>query len=209
MIVPPDPANEYGINIRINMGAYGGTVEASMPPHGWALLADLTNDGKCGPADLSWFTQFWLQTAQCLPADLDRNGSVSLTDFGLFSKEWQDVALQRVAPEITYQVSDCSFQPEQMQGMDDLRFSVTVQGNYIYFEDMMVANCCPDELSLEMIVQGNLITIYETEYTPEGCYCICDYPVTATLGPFAPGSYTLEVYEDSGGFIGDVVVTIE
>jgi len=89
MTVPPDPTNEYGENIRINMGVCGGTAEASMPPYDWALLADLTNDGNCGLADLSWFARFWLQTAQCLAADLDRNGSVTLTDFALFSNEWQ------------------------------------------------------------------------------------------------------------------------
>ncbi len=74
---------------------------------------------------------------------------------------------------------------------------------------MMVANCCPDELWLEMTVEDNLITIYENEYLTMGCFCICDYPVAATLGPFEPGTYTLEVYEDYGGFIGSTTVTIE
>jgi parallel beta-helix repeat protein/predicted outer membrane repeat protein len=35
MNVPRDPNNEYGINLRINMGAYGGTCQASLPPLGW------------------------------------------------------------------------------------------------------------------------------------------------------------------------------
>jgi len=35
MSVPRDPDNIYGINLRINMGAYGGTAQASMPPLGW------------------------------------------------------------------------------------------------------------------------------------------------------------------------------
>ena len=35
MSVPRDPNNEYGINLRINMGAYGGTAQASIPPHDW------------------------------------------------------------------------------------------------------------------------------------------------------------------------------
>lgn len=33
--VPRDPDNEYGVNLRINMGAYGGTAQASMAPLGW------------------------------------------------------------------------------------------------------------------------------------------------------------------------------
>jgi len=32
MSVPRDPDNRYGVNMRINMGAFGGTVQASMPP---------------------------------------------------------------------------------------------------------------------------------------------------------------------------------
>jgi len=33
-------------NIRINMGAYGGTAEASISPLAWPLLADMNNDHK-------------------------------------------------------------------------------------------------------------------------------------------------------------------
>jgi parallel beta-helix repeat protein/predicted outer membrane repeat protein len=35
MHVPRDPNNEWSENLRINMGAYGGTSQASMPPLGW------------------------------------------------------------------------------------------------------------------------------------------------------------------------------
>ena len=37
MSVLRDPSNDYGINLRINMGAYGGTCQASMAPPGWFL----------------------------------------------------------------------------------------------------------------------------------------------------------------------------
>ena len=124
-----------------------------------------------------------------------------------------EVTIGQSQPSITYQIDNCNLGAGLMSApsaeSDELRFSVTVQGRYIHFEDMMVANCCPEELGLEMTVEDNLITIYETEYTPGGCWCICDYPVTATLGPFEPGIYTLEVYEDWGGFIGSTTVTIE
>lgn len=35
MSAPRDPTNIYGINLRINMGAYGGNCQASMPPLNW------------------------------------------------------------------------------------------------------------------------------------------------------------------------------
>jgi hypothetical protein len=42
MSVPRDPNNMFGVNLRINMGAYGGTCQASMPPLGWAPPEDIT-----------------------------------------------------------------------------------------------------------------------------------------------------------------------
>jgi hypothetical protein len=53
MAVPRDPDNEWAVNVRINMGAYGGTVQASMPPRGWTLLYDLDNNGTVDSLDLS------------------------------------------------------------------------------------------------------------------------------------------------------------
>jgi hypothetical protein len=114
---------------------------------------------------------------------------------------------------MTFQIDDCNMDEGQSWPVaaesNEPRFSVWVEGRYIHFEDMMIANCCPDELGLEMTVEDSIITIYETEYTPGGCYCICDYPLTATLGPFEPGTYTLEVYEEWSGFIGSTTVVID
>ncbi len=40
MSVPRDPNNIYGINRCINMGAYGGTCQASMPPLNWPPVGE-------------------------------------------------------------------------------------------------------------------------------------------------------------------------
>jgi hypothetical protein len=200
----PNDAN----NIRINMGAYGGTAEASKSPANWRSIADLTNDWLVDINDLGVFVKYWLDTGQCIPSDLNRNQSVNFVDYAVFALQWPGALAAE--PRIEYEITPCniggSSAAEQSR---ETRFTVTVQGRYILFEDMMVANCCPDELWLEITVEDNLITIYENEYTPMGCWCICDYPVTATLGPFEPGTYTLEVYEDWGGFIGSTIVYIE
>jgi hypothetical protein len=114
-------------------------------------------------------------------------------------------------PGITYHIADCDPAASSSRAVGQTgqtRFTVTVEGAYVHFNDMMVANCCPEELGLNMTGEGNIITIHETEYTPGGCWCVCDYPVTATLGPFEPGIYTFEVYEDYGGFIGSTIVTV-
>lgn len=60
LTIPGDPDNAWGQNLRINMGAFGGTVEASMGPHDWALLGDLTNNGIVDHEDLYLQLEYWL-----------------------------------------------------------------------------------------------------------------------------------------------------
>jgi len=86
--IPRDPDNLYGRNLRINMGAYGGTAEASIPPHDWAILGDLTNDWVVDVNDLAVFADYWLDSGDCIPSDLNRNGSVQFDDFAIFAEDW-------------------------------------------------------------------------------------------------------------------------
>ncbi|MBN2019154.1 MAG: hypothetical protein JW749_02890 [Sedimentisphaerales bacterium] len=86
--VPDDPGNEYGVNIRINMGAYGGTTEASMPPYDWALLPDITNDGIVDFVDFAHQADMYTDEDNELPGDLDRNGIVNFSDIALLVEDW-------------------------------------------------------------------------------------------------------------------------
>ncbi|UCF44210.1 MAG: hypothetical protein JSV99_04660, partial [Planctomycetota bacterium] len=192
-------------NVRINMGAYGGTVEASKSPANWALLADLTNDGVVDSIDLGVFVDDWAESGVCVASDLDRSEFVDFADFDVFAQQWSSISAGGASME--YEITACGMKSAAVES-GETRFTATVVGSYIYFEDMMTANCCPDELLLEMDVDGNVITLYEREVLSMPCLCICDYPVTATLGPFEAGVYTLEVYEDYGGSIGSTIVTI-
>jgi hypothetical protein len=194
---------------RINMGAYGGTPQASMSLSTAGNIANLNND-PCDTIDfndLALFVGKWLYEEVLLPEDLDRNGTVNFVDYAIFARQWPGALAAE--PGIEYEISPCEGMGLSATGqMDETRFTVTVEGRYIHFEDMMTGNCCATELWLEMDVTGNIITIHEryyAEYPP--CPCMCDYPVTATLGPFEPGTYTLEVYQ--GGFIGSTTVVIE
>jgi hypothetical protein len=194
-------------NVRINMGAYGGTAEASKTPAGRLYtIADLNNNWVISIHDLGIFVSYWLSSGQCIPSDLDRSGSVDFVDYAVFAQYWL-YPPPPGEPGIEYEISPCQMGLSATEQLDETRFTVTVEGRYIHFEDMMVANCCPDKLELQMTVEGNLITINEVEYLTMPCLCICNYPVTATLGPFEPGTYTLEVY--NGGFVGSTVVTID
>ncbi|NIP55956.1 MAG: hypothetical protein GWN67_27680 [Phycisphaerae bacterium] len=194
-------------NVRINMGAYGGTAEASKSPAYWRSIADITNDWIVDSNDLKVFCGYWLQAGECIPADLNRSRSVDSNDFAIFSGHWRQ---KGPGPGITYQVGQCTpiESVSSAAGVSEpTRFNVTVEGSNIQFEDLITANCCADEIELLMTVEAGLITIYEIEHTTMPCTCICDYPTTATLGPFEPETYILEVYQD-GSFIGATTVTI-
>jgi parallel beta-helix repeat protein len=194
---------------RINMGAYGGTAEASKSPEYWRSIADLTNDWIVDSNDLKVFADYWLQTGECIPSDFDRSRSVDFNDFAIFGGQWR---WKGPGPGTTYDIGSCipvDFALSASVEPDPTRFTVTVDGQYILFEDLMRANCCPEELDVEMTLEADLITIYEIErfFTRIPCPCICDYPITATFGPFEPGIYILEVYQD-GYFIGTTTITI-
>ncbi|MHC4745514.1 MAG: right-handed parallel beta-helix repeat-containing protein, partial [Planctomycetota bacterium] len=51
--IPGDPNNDWGRNVRINMGAYGGTAQASIAPKGWAVAKDYNNDGIANFTDFA------------------------------------------------------------------------------------------------------------------------------------------------------------
>ena len=68
------------------MGAAGGTVKASIPPDEWRLLADIDNDGITNNIDFAWFARYWLAKGSELPADLDRNGIVDISDLAVIQR---------------------------------------------------------------------------------------------------------------------------
>lgn len=193
---------------RRNMGAYGGTIDASKSPAYWRSIADITNDWVVDFNDLKVFVDYWLQAGECIPSDFDRSRFVDFNDFAIFGGQWRQ---KGPGPAITYDIGGCipvDFPLSAAAESEPTRFTVTVEGQYILFEDMMRANCCPEGLDVQMTVEADLITIYEIEHTPMPCPCMCDFPITATFGPFEPGTYIFEVYQD-GSFIGSTTVTIE
>jgi len=75
-------------NLRINMGVFGGTSEASKTPAGWSLLADLTNDGRVNFIDLAAQAAILGEQDNALPGDLDRNAAVDMADVVLLVEDW-------------------------------------------------------------------------------------------------------------------------
>ena len=92
LTIPCDPNHERGENLRINMGAYGGTAQASMGPYGWTLLGDLSNDGTVDYVDLAGQVEGWLISASDQSGDLSRDGIVNMADFVLMAQDWLQIS---------------------------------------------------------------------------------------------------------------------
>ena len=86
--IPEGPSNLWGTNLRINIGCYGGTAEASIPPHNWSLLTDINNDGLVDSKDYAFLVRSWMKTEIRQPGDLDRNGIINKADLALLAEDW-------------------------------------------------------------------------------------------------------------------------
>ena len=75
-------------NIRINMGVYGGTAQASKSPASWSIIADITNDGIVNFEDFAWMAQYFDHSASGITGDLNRDQSVLLDDLSMMSEKW-------------------------------------------------------------------------------------------------------------------------
>jgi len=87
LTVPGDPDNLRGINLRINIGAFGGTQEASIGPYGWALQSDITNNGIVDLQDFSFFAEHW-PPSTITEFDLNRDNVIDLYDLSIIVNEW-------------------------------------------------------------------------------------------------------------------------
>lgn len=83
---------------RINLGAYGGTPQASMSPSDLGDAADLDHDLQVGPSDLGLLGDKWPLVEDLLAADLDRDGRVNGIDFALLGRSWRSGAPVASAP---------------------------------------------------------------------------------------------------------------
>lgn len=89
-----DPADEgwkqelWPNGRRINMGAYGGTAEASMSADAIGMAADLNFDDAVDFADLLEFARYWTKHEVLLSADIDRNGRVGIEDLAIVAENW-------------------------------------------------------------------------------------------------------------------------
>ena len=85
-----DPTSDWKAELwphgcLINMGAYGGTPEASMSLLDPGSIADIDVDGQIGGKDTKLLIDKWLFEEVLLPEDLNRDGKVNFTDYAIFA----------------------------------------------------------------------------------------------------------------------------
>jgi len=73
---------------RINMGAYGGTPEASMSLSNVGNIADLNNDDAVSLQDYAEFANKWRTSEILLAEDLNRDGIVDFSDLFILVENW-------------------------------------------------------------------------------------------------------------------------
>ncbi len=73
---------------RINMGAYGGTSQASLSASNVGNIADFNIDGIVNLADFSRLAELWLREGLLLNEDISRDGKINPADLELFIDNW-------------------------------------------------------------------------------------------------------------------------
>jgi hypothetical protein len=73
---------------RANMGAFGGTPQASMSLSAAGNIADLNKDDAVDRKDMLMFADMWLSEDVPLAEDISRDGAVNLPDFAALAENW-------------------------------------------------------------------------------------------------------------------------
>jgi hypothetical protein len=87
-VVPDGPNGVPAVNRRVNMGAYGGTSEATLPPPDWSLRADINNDGRVDWRDLHRVASDWGRPTASAYGDLTWDGTIDGRDLAVVGTEW-------------------------------------------------------------------------------------------------------------------------
>jgi len=89
-----DPVSDWTAELwrngrRANLGAYGGTAEASMSVSTLGLLTDFDFDGATDINDLVLLAAKWLTDEAPVAEDVTRDGAVDLFDLALLLQDWE------------------------------------------------------------------------------------------------------------------------
>ena len=123
---------------RINLGAYGGTAQASMSLIELGNIADLDYNDSVNCGDLGFLTEDWLLEDVLLSSDLNRDGVVDSADFVIFARNWRAGPPPPTPPipdPMTWAVRPYATSPYSAAMVATTAISTDGSGIEYYFED--------------------------------------------------------------------------
>ena len=145
--------------------------------------------------------------ADASDADVNNDGRVNISDLILVRNhlgEKPDVDAA-FPPQIRlrYRVASCgSTQPP------GIKPDVVPWGRRMIVTDQIEFNCCKEYIRMTIVVNGNRVIFREKAMESDPCDCICWYPMKGTAGPFAPGTYQVEIVDPYGQTVLAKEITI-
>lgn len=97
-------------------------------------------------------------------------------------------------------VKDTRKKVKQIGETEYIEYKATADGYLSIKHVNSVFNCCPDTIKTNAAVEGNSISIVESEAGPK-CDCICGYDLAYMIGPLSNGKYTLIFSRDTHEFL--------
>lgn len=97
-------------------------------------------------------------------------------------------------------VKDTGKNVKQIDEPEYIEYKATGDGYLSIKHVNAIFNCCPDTIKVNTTVEGDSISIVESEIGPK-CDCICEYDLAYKIGPLHNGKYTLIFSRDTHKFL--------
>ncbi len=174
-------------------------VGASIAYEEVCLSGDLNQDGKVNLADcvvlLACMTGPGGGTRTgCGLSDVDSDDDVDLSDVQLFQTIFDPSAVPHIGG---YSNSGCKAgtdgaPADEYPFCGDEQVEVTVEAGALHvLHRNATYNCCVDDITLSLAVDGVALRLTEEEVLTTPCFCVCCYDVETTVVDLTAGPYTV------------------
>ena len=181
----------------------------------WYVAADVNYDDRTDILDLikvrNALGRDPASDAAAENADVNGDGKVNVLDLIALRNhlgEKLDTAADAAAslpPQIRlrYTVKQCgSTQPSGIAP------DVVAWGNKMLVTDDIPFNCCKEYIRMTILVSGNEVLFREKGMESAPCDCFCRFAMKGVAGPFAPGTYHVQLMDPYGKIVADKQVVI-
>lgn len=210
---------------RINIGAYGGTIQASMSMSDAGNIADLNPDVNDANdwvdySDMLLLADKWLSDEVPLAQDLDRNGVVDFADYAILVNNWQPKILPPQPDPMTWRIEPYATSRTAIEMAATVATSTDGSGAEYYFENISLGghdSGWQDEpnytdtglttgTEYSYIVKArNTANLAETEYS--NLRSATTFPADTTPPSPDPATWRIEPYVSSANSIRMVATT--